>query len=260
MNIFRSINIGRFLGVETTLHWSIWPALLYILLVSLISGGFTGLIWTAVILLLLFAAVYLHELAHTQAARLVGVKTLGIVILPVGGMARLDSSNLTARRDMAIAAAGPLANLGLFAIAWLALALTGRGGAVFGPWFQDTWLVGWAQINLLLGLSNLLPAFPLDGGRLLRAALAIKQGRVTATMFVVKLTRYIAMGLILWGFFSSYLLILLGIFLLIVSIQEAVMARFAAVMNQMQHPQGGEHQTSADEGEVVDAISVRRMS
>ena len=123
-----------------------------------------GLFFVAGILdkgLILFAVVLVHEVAHTVIARRLGVRVLAIELLPFGGVAKLGSElALDTKKEMAIAVAGPLANLIMIGLA--------LGFRSYGLWDEELGNF-FLQCNLLLLIFNLLPALPLDGGRILRA-------------------------------------------------------------------------------------------
>lgn len=199
-----TLSLPRLAGIETRVHASFALLLLWVGADSYRStGSWTGAIFGVVFVLLMFGAVLLHELGHALTARRFGVPTRAITLYPIGGVAELLGHARTPGQDALIAVAGPAVNFvlaaGLALVAWLA-PLTP------GPAFFVNALV-WA--NLGLGLFNLLPAFPMDGGRILRAGLTSRLGRLRATEIAVGLGRLAAVGLAVWGLYSSmwYLLI-----------------------------------------------------
>jgi Zn-dependent protease len=179
--MFPSYRIGSLFGFPIRLNLSF---LLLLGAVSLWMGGAPGV----VAVLFLFGSVLLHELGHALMARRLGVRMSSIDLHFFGGAARMVDMPRTANDEIAIAAAGPAVS---FALAGLGLGL----GAITGlPLLAE---LGW--VNLVLGAFNLLPAFPTDGGRILRALLAPRRGLVRATDIAVKVGRVAAIGLGLYG-------------------------------------------------------------
>ena len=170
-----SFHIGRILGFPVELHFTF----LLLLGLSAIFGG----IEMAGLLLLVFASVLVHELGHSVVARGFGIPILGITLLPFGGMARM-AGQPRPRQELLIAAAGPATSILIGAFSALGWALSGL------------WILGvLASINMILGIFNLLPALPMDGGRMLRAWLATAWGQDRATIAAGRLARILAIGL-----------------------------------------------------------------
>lgn len=180
-----AFELGRPLGIPVRVRPSF---LLLLLIVFLTSSGLGGL----GIVLLTFASVLVHEFGHALVARQLGVRIAAIDLHFLGGAAQMIDVPRRPGDEIAIAAAGPAVSL---ALAGFGL---GLGGAL-GVSILVT--LGW--INLILGLFNLLPAFPLDGGRILRAALVRRLGRWRGTELAVQLGRALAVGMgvvgLVWG-------------------------------------------------------------
>ncbi|MGM0578257.1 MAG: site-2 protease family protein [Myxococcota bacterium] len=178
-----SLPMGRLFGIPIKAHASL-------LVVLLALGLFAAdtrhqLVYGATIVGLLAGSVLLHELGHALLARRYGVDTQEILLLPIGGMARLTSLPRFPAHEMWIALAGPATSLGLAAASWGLYAL-----------FGSLFLAHAAVMNLILGVFNLLPAFPLDGGRVLRAALTRRMGALRATRRAATVGRFLAAGLL----------------------------------------------------------------
>jgi Zn-dependent protease len=177
--------------------WAVWAAW---------SGAGTAL---AVVLGLLFlvgvfGSVLLHELGHALAARRYGIRTRGITLLPIGGLAQLEGEPRTPKQELVIALAGPAVNFalaaGLFAITTVA------GLPAWG-------LLGSLLVaNLSLGLFNLIPAFPMDGGRALRAIVATRVGGPRATDIAVQIGKVAAIAFGIVGLFTNWMLTLVAVF------------------------------------------------
>jgi len=207
-----SIKIGSVFGITLRLH-----VLLLVLFGVLVYQGVPPLI-----LVTLFACVLLHELGHSLVALAHGIRVVDITLWPLGGMARMSQIPESTRIEGLIAIAGPAVNLLLAAAGFLAAALTG-------------WPLEWfVWVNLTMGLFNLLPAFPMDGGRLLRAFLGRKGDWLGATVSAVRIGRWFALLLGVLGLlWVPYVLALplVGLFIWWSGVQElaAVRARHARV-------------------------------
>ena len=204
-----SVPLGRVLGIELRVHATFF---LLVLLVLATAGDVEGgapaaLAW----LLLVFTCVLLHELAHSAVARRRGVEVDEILLLPIGGVSRMTRLPDSARDELAIAVVGPLAS---FALALLAGAVAlATGGSLLPP----TLVVGalatrlfW--FNLVIAAFNLLPAFPLDGGRVLRALLEQRLGLEAATHRAARLGRVVAVVLAVAGVLLNLWLVVIAVF------------------------------------------------
>ncbi len=208
-----SIRIGRLLGIPLEVHWSFLLLVGFVVVVEWPAGAGAvvgGLVWVAA----LFAGVVIHEVAHCIVAQRRGGTVLGILLLPIGGMSRMDQIPERPADEAAIAAAGPATSLVLGALLLAAGALLGSSvwppALVAGSWWAR---LGW--LNLLLAAFNLLPALPMDGGRMLRAALARRLPRLAATRVAASVARVLAVGLVVAGVFYDFWLVLIGIFVLL---------------------------------------------
>lgn len=186
-------------------------------------AGLSGAIFGVIVTLLLFAIVILHELGHSMAALYYGVPVKQIVLLPIGGVAQLGRIPEKPMQELVIAIAGPLVNfvlaIGLGLIGFLAgqemgLRLWSELVANLGN-LSFSSVFGYIFIsNLFLGVFNLLPAFPMDGGRVLRAILATQMSYDRATTIAVFVGQSLAWLMGLWGFLSlSFFPILIAIFI-----------------------------------------------
>ena len=201
-----SVHLGRIGGVRVGINWSLGPVFLLVAW-SLAVGqlpteapGYTrSAYWVAALVtsVAFFASLLAHELAHALVARLHGVQTRGIVLWLFGGVAQLEADTPDARAEVRVAAVGPATSLTLAGVAgaaaW-ALDHTGQSALLVA---SVAWL---AVINALLGVFNLLPAFPLDGGRVLRGVLwGHWRDRLRATAAAATAGRYVGYGLVAVG-------------------------------------------------------------
>jgi stage IV sporulation protein FB len=229
-----SFKIGNVFGIPVRIHATF---LLLLYGVALVAGNpFEALIW----LLVSFTCVLLHELGHSLVARAFGLHVEDITLWPLGGMARMSQIPENSRIEALIAIAGPAVNFLLSGGALLALTFSWAAGLA-GP-NTEHYLVLFIVANLLQGGFNLLPAFPMDGGRLLRALLGRKGDWVRATEIATRVGRWIA-GLMFLGSLalliawpkSFCLLPLLSLFVWIAGARELLAVR----MRHGQSPFGG---------------------
>jgi len=183
--------VGSVIGIPIRLHISL---LLVVGFFALSSGA--GFLWILLLALGIFGSVALHELGHSIVARLFGSYIHDIMLYPFGGVARISNMPKRPESEMLVALAGPLVSL-LLALLF--------------------WILGFrllASLNLMLFGFNLLPAFPMDGGRVFRAILSKRKGRLEATRIAATWGKYICIIFVLYGIFSpSVALIFIGIYL-----------------------------------------------
>jgi Zn-dependent protease len=203
-----SYRLGRVAGIEIRVHATMFVLVWLVLLTAEESETVMGLLGWVV---LIFAGVLLHELAHSLVARRAGVTVTEIELLPIGGVSKMERIPDRPADELAIALAGPLTSVAIGVAALAAAAATGRA-----PWPPDLYAgalvprVGW--FNLFVGAFNLLPALPLDGGRVLRAHLERRVGPFEATQQAARFGRWMAVGLILIGALVNLFLLLIGVF------------------------------------------------
>jgi Zn-dependent protease len=185
-----SWKLGRVAGIDLYLH----PTFLFVLLYpGVLAGGLP----TVLLVLAVFGCVLLHELGHALMARRFGIETVDITLYPIGGVARLQRMPRAPGAELLIALAGPAVNFAIVA-ALMWVGKFGFGGSETESWLGP-FLDGLMLINLGLGLFNLIPAFPMDGGRVLRALLSGWLGRAQATMVASRIGRGLAL---LFGIYS----------------------------------------------------------
>ena len=235
-----SFRIGRLFGIDVKVHVTFALILLWAALLELRSGGAVADALTAVLFVLaLFLCVVLHEMGHALMARRFGVETRDIVLLPIGGVARLSHIPEAPAKELLIAIAGPVVNVILAALLFGGLAAAGQP---FVPdvveeaprWTALSFVSRVLFANLMLFFFNLVPAFPMDGGRILRALLATQMSRARATAVAARVGRLLAGVAIVLGVASGNpMLILVALFVWIAGAAEASAAalkeRFAGV-------------------------------
>ena len=201
----RALKLGRYAGIDVFLHWSFalligWVAILSWRGTHSLIGVRDGVL----VVLGLFLCVTLHEYGHALTARRFGIGTRRITLLPIGGVALLEAMPKRPREEILIALAGPLVNLVIAAgvYLWIRAGFPDAGG------FAEVML----QANLLLAGFNLLPAFPMDGGRVLRAVLWCWQSLPRATWTAAWIGRAVAVGLAIHGVTHNPILVLIAVF------------------------------------------------
>jgi Zn-dependent protease/CBS domain-containing protein len=227
-----SWTIGTIAGIRISVHATfpllvIWFAAVYwfeVKDVALVASG-------VALLLLLFGCVLLHEMGHALAAQRFGFMTREITLLPIGGIASLERMPDDPRQSLWITLAGPAVNVVIAAALFVALRLSGTWQPIVavsltrGPFLERLML-----LNVSLLVFNMLPAFPMDGGRALRALLATRLDDRRATRIAARLGQAMAVLFALVGWFANPLLILIALFVWTGAAQEAAAADLQAVL------------------------------
>lgn len=218
-----SFPIGRLFGAQIRVHVTFFLLLAWIALAAGREGGAAGAIEGVGFILAIFACVLAHEYGHVLMAQRYGIRTQDITLLPIGGLARLDNMPEEPRKEIAVALAGPAVNL------VIAVVLIGVLGTRIDASTMDEienpaagFMARLASVNLFLALFNLVPAFPMDGGRVLRALLAMKYSRPRATRYAATAGQALAFG---FGFFglmaANPLLVFIAIFIYLAATAES---------------------------------------
>lgn len=181
--------------------------------------------------LALFACVVAHEYGHALTARRFGIKTRDITLLPIGGVARLEKMPDEPRQEFLVALAGPVVNVVIAAVLFAILTLTGEWVPLTDLSPNDgSFLQRLLVVNIILVLFNLIPAFPMDGGRVLRALLATRMEYARATQLAATLGQGIALLFGLVGLFTNPFLLFIALFVWIGASQEASAAQVKAAL------------------------------
>src|SRR6516225_8160145 len=214
-----SLNIGTIAGTAVRVHVTFLLFLGWIFAASWVTGGSQAAWQGLAFLVLLFACVVAHEFGHIFTARAFGVSTPDVTLLPIGGVARLERIPEEPYEEFLVAIAGPLVNVAIaIGLVFLAGARVKAGDlyAVESP--HTSMIDRLAAVNLFLAAFNLIPAFPMDGGRVLRALLATRMGYVRAT----EIAAFI-------GLFFNPLLIFIAIFVYLAASSEAHLVAIRAM-------------------------------
>ncbi|MGO9559224.1 MAG: M50 family metallopeptidase [Acidimicrobiales bacterium] len=229
----RSITIARVAGVPIRVHWTFS---LLVLFVAFLPAARTasGAEYYAIYFGLLFTSVTLHELSHSIVAMRLGLKVRDIVLLPLGGVSQIEGMGTSPSIELKVAIAGPLASV------VIGLVCLGLGAATHGSVWPPTlsghsWLVRIGYLNLILAAFNMLPALPMDGGRVFRSLLARTGNNVRATRIAATVAGVVAVGMIGFGLEDpGYILVaFIGGFVLMGAMSEWRSAQFRDAMQGM---------------------------
>lgn len=199
-----SMNLFRVRGIQLAVHSSFFLLLAYVAWLGWqpdpefgdAGSGWSGMLWNVITLLAFFTCVVLHELGHSFTAMHYGVGVRRILLMPIGGMAEFDSIPRQPSRELLITIAGPAVNFAIAAALW---ALTGLPAAwPFGDYEFAPGVAGLLQLlihwNIIMGVFNLVPVFPMDGGRVFRALLATKLSYLRATLIAATVGKVLALA------------------------------------------------------------------
>ncbi len=230
-----SFRIARFFGIPVELHWTFGLIFLWVFYVVYDkTGRFDPLVlfWQTLFVLSIFLCVLLHEFGHALTARKYGVKTLDIILSPIGGVARLDRMPEKPIQEFWVAIAGPLVNGAIIVILSAYVLLLGNVQRsqfldliylVVNPQSNtfftadlsqfDFYIFGLIGLNAALAIFNLVPAFPLDGGRIFRALLSMRLPRLKATRIASLTGQVMAIALAVYGLATGNLITtMIGVF------------------------------------------------
>lgn len=218
-----SWRLGSFAGIKVQVHWTFLILIAWIVFVHASQGAGVGETLRGVVLILaVFACVVLHEFGHALTGKRFGVNTRDITLLPIGGVARLEKMPDEPKEELAVAAAGPAVNVVIAAGIWALLLPVGGVRSI-----EQLSVVGghlpsqlfW--LNIILIGFNLLPAFPMDGGRILRALLAIRIDYIRATRIAAAIGQGMAVLFGFIGLLGNPFLVFIAIFVYLGAQAEA---------------------------------------
>jgi len=215
--------LGRFAGIDVYVHAT------FLLLIGWVGYGYWSKFqdWSKVLIgilfiLALFVCVVLHEYGHALTARKYGIKTRDITLYPIGGVARLERMPDRPIEELWVALAGPAVNIVIAGILFLYLVLTNNLSPITSMSLTGgSLLERLMTVNVFLAVFNLIPAFPMDGGRVLRALLALKLEYVQATQIAATIGQGIALLFGFIGLFTNSFLLFIALFVWIGAAQEA---------------------------------------
>lgn len=227
-----SWRVGRIAGIDLYVHSTFvlllaWVAVVHYLERLRWADAAGGLLF----IVTLFGIIVLHELGHALTARRFGIRTRDITLLPIGGVARLERMPEDPRQELLVALAGPAVNA-VLAVVLLAILVPVSGLAALTnvAMVGGEFLAKLVWVNVALALFNLLPAFPMDGGRVLRALLAMRMDYVKATQVAASIGQGMALLLGFAGLFVNPFLVFIALFVWIGAAQEAAIVQMKSAL------------------------------
>ncbi len=227
-----SFKIGRFSGIDVRVHWTFLLLLAFFAFLGYqASGTLAGALTPTAAILALFICVVLHEFGHSLVAQRLGIVVRSITLLPIGGVSNLETLPEKPSEEVKITLAGPLVNVVLAPIFFGVGLLLGAEPRMPTDLFTGIGSVGQfffylGYLNVVLAVFNLIPAFPLDGGRVLRGALATRLGTPRATEIAARVGQLFAFAFFLVGLLGgNFILALIGVFVFFGANGEAQMIR-----------------------------------
>ena len=208
--------IGKVSGIKIFIHWTFALLIAWIVYNDVKAGlGMNDILWSITFVLSIFGCVTLHELGHSLTAQRYHIKTRDITLLPIGGVASLESIPEKPKEELLVALAGPLVNvvIALVLLPFVHWPDTADALQELSKVGGSNFLLSLLSVNLTLAVFNMIPAFPMDGGRVLRALLSYKMSRVKATRIAAGIGQALAVGFVILGFYGNPFLVFIGIFI-----------------------------------------------
>lgn len=228
-----SLSLGRIAGIQVFVHWTFAILIAWTIYSDARAGlGVIEMIWSVAFVLAIFVCVTMHEYGHALAARRYGIQTRDITLLPIGGLAKLESIPEKPKEELVVAIAGPLVNVAIVIVLLPVILLTTgvpsiESLSVVGG---KNFLLMLAAVNISLAVFNLIPAFPMDGGRIFRAVLGFWLDRAKATQIAAGVGQVLAVGFMVWGFYGDPFLIFIGLFIFASARSEARYTKTQAIL------------------------------
>jgi Zn-dependent protease len=228
-----SFKLGRFLGIDVHIHLTFLLLLAFIGATHWMAGQTLAAAFTGVLFfVLLFVCVLLHEYGHALMARRFGIGTRDITLLPFGGVAHLEKMPRKPSQELWVALAGPAVNvvIAIVLAAWLTLTGTWEPISALGP-TEGNMIERLLAVNVGLVMFNMLPAFPMDGGRVLHALLAMKLDYTRATSIAATVGKCMAVVFAILGLMGNPMLMIIAFFVWMGATQEAGAVRMKSSFN-----------------------------
>lgn len=225
-----AFSLGKILGIKVYIHFTFFFIFIWRGYTAYAEEGMdlNGILFECLIVAAIFVCVLMHEYGHALAARRYGIPTKQIVLLPIGGVAQLERMPQNPKQELVVALAGPLVNV-VLALILLPIVLLQFPMEYFtDDQYIDILLSSFTArlllVNVILVVFNMLPAFPMDGGRVLRALLGFKLDFTKATKIAARIGQLMAVGFIILGFYYNFFWILIGLFVMFGAEMELRMA------------------------------------
>lgn len=229
-----SLYIGNIFGVKIFIHWTFLFLIAWITIAGIRQGENTAMIlYTLGFVLCVFVCITLHELGHALMAKRLHYVTKDITLLPIGGMARMDEIPERPGHELAVALAGPVVNLVIAMILYPLVVWYGSVPSFFTVLFDngETFLFSLMVVNIGLAIFNLIPAFPMDGGRVFRALLSMRMDRVKATRIAAGTGQVLAALFFLAGIFYNPVLAFIGVFIFLMAQTESNYVKSKSILH-----------------------------
>ncbi|MBT8235129.1 MAG: site-2 protease family protein [Bacteroidia bacterium] len=247
-----ALKIGRVAGIKIEVHWTFTLILLWVVFLDIQRGGnLASSLMNITLILFLFVCVVLHELGHALTAKRMNIKTKQITLLPIGGVASLEKMPEKPSEELLVALAGPAVNVVLAMLLYLVVPIqtyisldaANLENLLSAPSLQ-TLLFYLFIANVMLVLFNMIPAFPMDGGRVLRAILSYRMDRVKATDIAASIGQVFAVIFFVLGLLYNPFLVLIALFIFIGAYGENQMVK----------------QTSMIEGYLIESAMLTKIT
>lgn len=233
-----NLNLGNVYGIKIKVHWTFFFLILWVVFDELKRGAkIDSILFNIVFVLAVFLCVVLHELGHALAAKRFGINTKKITLLPIGGMASLDKIPVSPKQEFLVVIAGPLVNILIAIILSFVISVQDIIRLNFSEYLEllngftlKNFLFYLFIVNVGLVIFNFIPAFPMDGGGILRALLAIKMNRVKATQIASSIGQFIAVLFLLIGLIYNPFIIFIALFIFLGAFSENQMVQDLAVI------------------------------
>lgn len=274
------MKIGSFGGIGVYIHWTFWLLMAVYFVSATANHGLGVGLYAGAFIISLFACVLAHEFGHAGAAAAFGIPTADITLLPIGGLARLARLPDKPYQELLIALAGPAVNVVIAAVLIIPITLgvvVGSSAPAMGG--NIDFLSQLFAANVILALFNMLPAFPMDGGRVLRSLIAMRTEYLRATEIAARVGRWMALVFLILGLFYRFELLLIAAFIFFAGTAELLSVRLRSAAQPGGAPGAGGRRTvwpehpgaspyspfsdaaprSGGEDDVVDAVDVRHL-
>ncbi len=229
-----SFKIGKIFGITFRIHVTFVLLLIFIYMSGVPKMGPEKALVSVIFICAVFACVLIHEIGHSLIARRFGKQATSIILLPIGGMAVMEEMPDKPGQEIVMSLAGPLINLAIAGILYLSVGhWSGIGAPDLYPATARSFFAGLIGVNIILAIFNLIPAFPMDGGRVLRGLLALKMEYNQATSTAVLIGQGFALLFVFVGIFYNWWLALIGVFLFIGAGSEKRQVLLGSLLKQV---------------------------
>ncbi len=233
-----NLSLGSISGIKIKVHWTFFFLIAWIVFSELKQGGTTeSVLFNITLVLAVFVCVILHELGHALTAKRFGISTKKITLLPIGGMASLERIPESPKQELLVTLAGPLVNVIIALLLYFIIPVNEFMNLNFTESFEILMSFSFQNfffylfiVNVGLVIFNIIPAFPMDGGRILRALLAMNMSRVKATQIASSIGQFIAVIFLLLGLLFNPFLVVIALFIFLGAYGENQMVQQLALL------------------------------